>query len=214
MRYHINSKGVPAICKAKVGNCPFGDDDKHFNSLDEAQLSVDKAHASEHGILPGLKMYLIANKQEEFDYIDSKKKYMIMMSDGPTYLDRCRRCERLNDYKPLDSDTLHYKEDRQEKAKGLYESIGEGNLIGYYEVDHLVKGRFGGERYREQVVELRDNGILVVYDKESGRTITTFVGHPARVESMMLIADEIPSPQLMDNIIKSKLQAAEDGYDN
>lgn len=40
-RYHINSKGVYAECKAKVRPCPFGGAAAHFNNIDEAMRVAD-----------------------------------------------------------------------------------------------------------------------------------------------------------------------------
>ena len=36
-KFHINKHGIPAICKAKEGNCPLGDNSAHFSSQEEAQ---------------------------------------------------------------------------------------------------------------------------------------------------------------------------------
>lgn len=40
-KYHINSKGVYAECKAKVRPCPFGGAAAHFNNIDEAAKVAD-----------------------------------------------------------------------------------------------------------------------------------------------------------------------------
>lgn len=50
-KFHINSKGVPAPCKAQKGNCPFGDADSHYNSVEQAQEIADKLNKKEYGIL-------------------------------------------------------------------------------------------------------------------------------------------------------------------
>lgn len=214
MRYHINGKGVPAICKAKKGNCPFGGEEQHFDSQEDAQIAVDQAHKTTHGILPGLEMYREAKSKDDLNYIKAQKEYLKNESEGVTYIERCRSSKRLHNYKPLNGDTLHYKEDRNDKAKGLFKSIGEGNLIGYYEVDHHVRSRANTNRFRKQIIEVRDNGLLVIYDKNTGNTVTTFVGHRARIETMMILADEIPSKSLLENIENSKMSAKRAGYDN
>ena len=46
-RFHINAKGEPGKCSAQSGNCPFGGDTDHYNSLDEAQSAFEKTMASE-----------------------------------------------------------------------------------------------------------------------------------------------------------------------
>lgn len=214
MIYHINGKGVPALCRAKKGNCPFGGDEKHFESKDEAQYEADKMNEKTHGILPELEMYRKAKTKDDFNYIKAQKEYLKNESEGMTYIQRCRSSKRLENYKPVNANTLHYKDERNEKAKGLYESIGKGNLIGYYEVNHHVRSRAANNRFRKQIIEVRDNGVLVVYDQKTGKTVTTFVGHRARIETMMILANEIPSKSLLENIENSKLKAQNDGYDN
>lgn len=43
-KIHINSNGEPGECKATSGPCPFGDDDTHFSSTEEAAEAYSKAH--------------------------------------------------------------------------------------------------------------------------------------------------------------------------
>lgn len=41
--YHINPiTGLPGVCHAKNGNCPYGTRSQHFNSYEEAQSQADK----------------------------------------------------------------------------------------------------------------------------------------------------------------------------
>lgn len=53
-KFHINAKGVPSVCKATKGNCPFGGADSHFDSIKDAQESADKRGEEKHGVLPGV----------------------------------------------------------------------------------------------------------------------------------------------------------------
>ena len=41
-KFHVNSEGRVMPCNAQSGNCPFGGDDQHFDSFEEAQLAADK----------------------------------------------------------------------------------------------------------------------------------------------------------------------------
>lgn len=61
-KFHVNSKGVPAPCKAKKGNCPFGSENLHFNTIKEAQEFADKQGQMEHNILPTTKSNYSHNK--------------------------------------------------------------------------------------------------------------------------------------------------------
>lgn len=236
-RYHINKHGVPAVCKAKPGNCPLGSNDEHFESKDEAQNFIDKKNEKTHGLLPGLddkskdtvevekdtketkstiKLPLRkAKTKKDFEYIEKHKEVLKNESEDLTYIERCRTSKRLDNYEPVNEDTFHYSEHRQQRTKGLLKEFGEGNLMGYYEVDHLLdNAKTRGSRYKKQIVELRDNGIIKVYDKHNGRTVTTFIPHRARTETMMILAGEIPSKSFLTTITENKKKAKSLGYDN
>lgn len=42
MSYHIAKNGAPAICTAQPGKCPLGNQDKHFDTVEEAQVYADQ----------------------------------------------------------------------------------------------------------------------------------------------------------------------------
>lgn len=46
-KIHINSNGEPGVCKATTGACPFGSDDTHFSSKEEAA----QAYSDAQGVL-------------------------------------------------------------------------------------------------------------------------------------------------------------------
>lgn len=43
-KYHIKKDGTPGVCRAKDGNCPFGNESEHFPTKEEAQNYADKLH--------------------------------------------------------------------------------------------------------------------------------------------------------------------------
>lgn len=53
-KFHINGQGIPAPCRAKKGNCPFGGEETHFSSKQEAQEHADRMNEKQHSILPGV----------------------------------------------------------------------------------------------------------------------------------------------------------------
>lgn len=63
-KFHINSKGVPAPCKALKGNCPFGSEDSHFESLEKAQIAIDNQNTDNYGYLPSVNSYKVLNQGE------------------------------------------------------------------------------------------------------------------------------------------------------
>lgn len=42
MSYHIAKNGAPAICTAQPGKCPLGNQDEHFDTIEEAQIYADE----------------------------------------------------------------------------------------------------------------------------------------------------------------------------
>lgn len=52
-KWHINKKGVPALCKATKGKCPLGE---HFESEVVAQDAIAEQMEGEFGLLPSSKM--------------------------------------------------------------------------------------------------------------------------------------------------------------
>lgn len=55
-KFHINSKGVPSVCRAVKGNCPFsevdesGVDQGHFDNYEDAQKRADEKMSSQYGL--------------------------------------------------------------------------------------------------------------------------------------------------------------------
>lgn len=53
-KYHINGKGIPAVCKA-TKNCPLGGEDAHYPDMESAQKAADKMNEENFGIIQGIK---------------------------------------------------------------------------------------------------------------------------------------------------------------
>ena len=51
-KYHISSKGEPALCQARPGFCPLAGEGEHFTSPAEAKAALAAAAAQEHELLP------------------------------------------------------------------------------------------------------------------------------------------------------------------
>lgn len=48
-KYHINENGDPGKCSAMPGNCPYGDDVNHFNSMEAARINFEKQMTESEG---------------------------------------------------------------------------------------------------------------------------------------------------------------------
>ena len=51
-KFHINKSGKPSVCKAKSGKCPFGSQESHFDSKEEAEVYLSVQNEQHYGILP------------------------------------------------------------------------------------------------------------------------------------------------------------------
>jgi hypothetical protein len=55
-KYHINKKGVPAVCRATSKPCPLGGAEAHFDSKKEAEAFTQNKMKKEHGLLTTLSL--------------------------------------------------------------------------------------------------------------------------------------------------------------
>lgn len=213
-QFHINRNGVPAPCRARPGNCPLGGDETHFKTKKEAQIEADRRNEAEFGIfkinkkneLPIEKKEITHKKAvsiKQFQFIERRKREIRNQRyDNQRYINRCKSTERLKDYVPSADETHHYKIERGFRERLLINEFGEGKVIGYYKVNHLV-GQ-DNQNYKEQIVEIRDTGQIKIYDANTGRTITTFMAHRQRIEVMMLQSGEIPQEIWMRKVNENR----------
>lgn len=99
VKYHINSKGTPAPCKAKKGNCPFGGDDVHYDNLKDARAAATEMLENSHSILPGI------------NEIDVSETYKQMKEDI-----------LKGDFESVEKEMIHHK---AEDLEGVYKIIQE-----------------------------------------------------------------------------------------
>ena len=55
MTYHIAKNGTPAICTAQPGKCPLGNQDEHFDTVEEAQIYADELNQKYRDAYNGFK---------------------------------------------------------------------------------------------------------------------------------------------------------------
>lgn len=83
-KFHINKKGVPALCRAKDGNCPFGGGEKHFDNKEQAQNFIDKRNEKEHGLLSS---NISIEEKKKKDIINRRKLIKVLENNGFNYYD-------------------------------------------------------------------------------------------------------------------------------
>lgn len=214
-KYHINSKGIPAICTADLGKCPFGDHTAHFPSLEMAQKYADAQHKVKYNILPNSNAFSLTDKKQAVRKCSTRKDKEILKSrilflkneSEDPYIKKCKEVKKLSDYKPAVVDTFHFKE-RQVRADNLTREFGEGEIVGFYKVNHLQSAT---GTYKEQIVEVRDTGQLYIYDIRTGKKITTFMVHRSRLEAMFVLAGEVADESFLEKVNSNRDLSLEKG---
>lgn len=182
--YHINRKGLPAICKASPGNCPLGNNEQHFTSEEAAQDFANNVEESKHGILPELNVNTIGITKEwqekflNYEYFDE-------LVDN--HVDEIIKDELFEGSEDLYKSTvetwkdLHYansaknlKELTQEEAiQVIVENTRVGDLTGWFrEFDSDYKPKI--ERTVMTNPELRNASLNVahrVYQESTGSKV-------------------------------------------
>jgi hypothetical protein len=70
MSYHIAKNDAPAICTAQPGKCPLGNQDKHFDTVEEAQVYADQLNQKYRDAYNGFKEKL---KKDRLEAIENNK---------------------------------------------------------------------------------------------------------------------------------------------
>lgn len=207
IKYHINSRGIATICAAEDGYCPF-DKTGHFSTKEEANTHAQELSKSKFGILPSNNQkFRVATTKEDKEYVAKRLAELEDEQDGGwTYAKRCESSKVLHGYNPSTKMTSHMRKDRLPKESGLVKEFGYGEVVGFYEVNHL---NGTPARYQKQIVQLFDNGRMSLYDAEQGHgyKVTTFAVHRSRIEATMLLAGQIPDEHMLDTIAKNREEA-------
>lgn len=207
-KYHINKKGKPSVCRAKDGNCPFGGNETHYNTIEDAQKAADKVNEENHGLLAELK-----NENEFVKKSDTNENQIELAiriqklenkeerTSAVTYFSRCESSERLDDYSPKEATTSHYSRERKKKNQIMQTLFGDGKLIGHYKVNHELNE---DEGMKEQIIGIYDTGQIRIYDANHGELVTTFIPHKNRMEVMLVKAGEIPNEEWLNTVQENK----------
>ena len=78
-KYHISKNGKPSVCQAKEGNCPLGNESKHFNTEEEALKHFNENAKSQYGLLPNTEEALVFNPPRTY-YIRPEHKVSLANS--------------------------------------------------------------------------------------------------------------------------------------
>lgn len=213
-KWHINKKGVPAICNAEPGNCPFGGNGEHYPTREIAQRKADKENRLKNRLLPETENDRLKLKtkgllkealtKNDLVYIEKRIESINNLYRKEPYSKKCRSVERLEGYKPNKKLSEHMLAERMKKDEKLKRAFGTGEMLGYYLVDHRVKDTRGKEKYKKQVFGVHSSGYVQCYDYENdGRLVTVFLPHVYRTETILLLANELPKQSMLRKINKN-----------
>lgn len=200
-KYHINSNGAPAICRAKKGKCPFGEEHEHYSSIEEAQRKSDEINSRENGILNEIKAVKANSPEDQMHIAERLQVYKDYeaRTGRLSYASKCLSSEEINDFEPNEETTGHYIEDRKLKNEMIEEQVGVGSLIGTFKINHPVGGR-----HKDQIVSVYDNGQIKLYDINTKKLITTYIPTKTRLETILLKAGYIPNKEWLNEVEKQK----------
>lgn len=134
-KYHINKKGVPAVCRATSKPCPLGGEEVHFGSKEEAEAFTQKKMKKEHGLLTTLspkERYKTGNEEQRIQaikdgYVSSKIALDPSAKVRMAFLEEGHYADEFN----YDSDPEVAK-----KAREVYSKTPHGKLEALH--DELV----------------------------------------------------------------------------
>jgi hypothetical protein len=180
MKYHINSKGEPTICKATKQSCPLG---KHFDTEKEALFFAEKSLENEFGLLPSNENPRI---KERKDFADLIQRISGIKSNGFDY--ECFASVSLAQEMGLDKVAIT---DRN----GLIINISMGKKKGAIDADVYVKRSTEGLKayYEKMGISIKDETLLsrVVYYNEDSESILVQSGGPNVLDAAIIKADEV-----------------------
>ena len=75
MSYHIAKNGAPAVYTAQPGKCPLGNQDEHFDTVEEAQIYADQLNQKYRDAYRGFKDKI--NELKEKLNLDELPEFLI-----------------------------------------------------------------------------------------------------------------------------------------
>lgn len=88
--------------------------------------------------------------------------------------------------------TNHYKNKRYEREKFIKEHLGgDGNVVDSFVVD---KGHPNGL----EIHEVRDNGLIIIYNKNSGRLVTKLIAREKQIKRLYEVSGKDPPSEYED----------------
>lgn len=90
----------------------------------------------------------------------------------------------------MESTSIHYSIERQERRAFIKEHIGEGNVIDSFVVDR-------GHPNGAEIHSVTDTGIIIIHNQRTNKLITELIARPAQLKRLYSARNrEVPSKLL------------------
>lgn len=206
-KYHINpNTGVPGVCYAQQGNCPYGDESQHYSSYEEAQDIAFSRMENEYPMFHGTEDVFMSEDDEEIEQIEE-------------YLSNFEAIEEEYDY--LNSIDLNeaLEEVAVTKDEGLLDGIlSQRVVIGNddNEIDMFIQTAIKNENLPEEWVQdaihnpnSYDNRLMREFCSRPSLTEADLMGIAGRTRSVIVRDAALKDPRISTETII--LNLGEDG---
>lgn len=182
MKYHIGKNGIPSVCHALSGHCPFGDESRHFSSIQEAQQFADKQNSVnfiKNKSNSNLSPEVVKKRLRKRKHKHTSRK--ILDSRHLDKDDFYNRIETIQYYKSDDlnpkNQTYHFQHDRRHRREMIEKEVGKGKVINRFVI------RKKNSRLKE-IHEIYDNGLDIIYGESNKLVLTEFILSVNRINSI------------------------------
>ena len=193
-KYHINKHGVPAICRAQQGNCPYGGEGSHYGDKAEAQAAADKEFEQKHGLLGSLSKTMgntLNKKTREYNKLKEMQPELWDVKGGVygVFLEQKKKNNRKNvDTKgyndinvQVDNDVVSFKMLDENEVRVAWNGTAtyginkNGEVIDYVsekkirEMDHALRYNMAENDQKKKYEDFKYNASEVWTQIEDGR---------------------------------------------
>ncbi len=205
MKYHINpNTGVPSVCYANKGNCPYAAESKHYSTYEEAEMVSDKLLEYKFPIFEQPQY----DDPYDFDTYNATQQYADLINKFPdssivdeinNVLDIEDKYEFLNDMQ--DGDVVEY----------IKETDDEEFLSAVLNRQILVESDNDDNKYIEAIIEnpnfpndIKQDMIYNIEEYETSFILSVLKHQEFDEDSLFNMASNSSSEQVKKTIMSSK----------
>lgn len=155
-KFHIGRSGKPAQCNAKKGNCPFGSEEEHYKTREEAQKHLENKLSGINAVLASAKKQREQEKTQERETYDDNKHKQDIVNKMAQYTLQLKNDEIDRDkMSKLMNNLMQYENMPTEHA--YWQEIEK-------DIQDVLNNKHFGENYTEAAKTFVDN---IVDDEQS-----------------------------------------------